>query len=55
MGCPLGPDVEPTAKKTEPIWAAYIVPTWVAQMGNPDWAHDRPVRAGSWSAHLGLT
>jgi len=42
-------------KNIQPIWAAYIVPTWVAQMGNPDCAHNRPARTSSWAAHLGLT
>src|SRR6218665_1970626 len=55
-GCPLGPDVEPPAKKNiQSIWAAYIIPTWAAQMGNPDCAHNRPARTSSWAAHLGLT
>src|SRR6218665_1886174 len=103
MGCPLGPDMEPAAKKTsrryglptlfqpglpslgsphcahekpmwasswaahlgltwsprpkniQPIWAAYIVPTWAAQSGQPSLCPQRTYWASSWAAHLGLT
>src|SRR6218665_3375176 len=56
MGCPLGPNVEPAAKKTS---SRYGLPTLfqpgLPSLGSPHWAHNKPMWASSWAAHLGLT
>src|SRR6218665_1614467 len=56
MGCPLGPDVEPAAKKTS---SRYGLPTLfqpgLPSVGSPHCAHNKPMWASSWAAHLGLT
>src|SRR6218665_811056 len=56
MGCPLGPDVEPAAKKTS---SRYGLPTLfqpgLPSLGSPHCAHNKPMWASSWAAHLGLT
>src|SRR6218665_1974604 len=56
MGCPLGPDVEPAAKKTS---SRYGLPTLfqpgLPSLGSPHRAYNKPMWASSWAAHLGLT
>src|SRR6218665_2298577 len=56
MGCPLGPNVEPAAKKTS---SRYGLPTLfqrlLPSLGSPHWAHNRPMWDSSWAAHLDLT
>src|SRR6218665_1459982 len=56
MGCPFGPNVEPAAKKTS---SRYGLPTLfqpgLPSLGSPHWAHNKPMWASLWAAHLGIT